>query len=119
MFQNVLSTYTLSFGSAGTVSNAVYLGGQAMAAVINSGTWTAAPLTFEVSSGSVEPGIWHRLYSGTNVVTAYPATSGTAAFYLNVSDAPGLFWVRAVSGQSGIGTAQTAARELTLLTRPV
>jgi hypothetical protein len=119
MFQNVITSSVLTFGSGGTVSNAVYLNGQAPLAVINSGTWTAAPLTFQVSSGTVEPGIWHTLYAGTNVVTLYPSTSGTAAYYMSVADTPGVLWFRAVSGVSGIGTAQAAARELTLLSRPV
>lgn len=119
MYQNLTTAYTLSFGSGGTVSNSVYLNGQALLAVINAGTWTAAPLTFEVSSGTVEPGIWHQLYAGTNRVTAYPATAGTAAYYLPVSDAPGLLWVRGVSGVQGLGTAQAAARTITILSRPV
>jgi hypothetical protein len=116
MFQNVITSYVLTFGSGGTVSNAVYLNGEAPMAVVNGGTWTAAPLTFEVSSGTVEPGVWHRLYAGTNVVTVLPATSGTAAFYL--SDHLPALWVRAVSGETGAGTAQEAARTLTLLTKP-
>jgi hypothetical protein len=119
MYQNLVTNYTLTFGSGGTVSNAVYLNGQALLAVVNSGTWTAAALTFEVSSGTVEPGIWHRLYAGTNVLTAYPATAGTSAYYLPVTDAPGLLWVRGVSGQTGAGTAQAAARTITILSRPV
>lgn len=119
MYQNLVDSLVLTFGSGGTYSNAVYLNGEAPLAVVNSGTWTAAALTFEVSSGTVEPGVWHRLYAGTNVVTVYPATSGSAAYYLNVSDTPGILWLRGVSGQTGAGTAQAAERTLTLLTRPV
>ena len=120
-YQNLVSRSTLAFGSGGTVSGSVYLNGETLLAVASPGTWTAALLTFEVTDGPEVPGAgsWYRLYSATTVVSAAPATAGTSIYYLDVANAPGVYWLRAFSGDSSAGTAQAADRTLTLLTRPV
>jgi hypothetical protein len=119
-FQNLIEPYSLAWGSGSTFSGSVYLGGNTILAVGVPGTWTTAALTLQVSVGSAEPGAdWRDLYAGTTEWAAYPATKGTALYYLPVSDAPGLYWVRGRSGAGAAGTAQGAARTLELLTRPV
>jgi hypothetical protein len=119
MYQNLVTATPLSWGSGSTFSGSVYLGGEAILAVATPGTWTTAPLTFEVTTGAAEPGTWLSLYSGTTEVALYPATAGTAVYYLDVANAPGIYWLRGRSGTRAAGTAQDAARTLTLLTRPV
>lgn len=121
MYQNLITAYTLAITSGGTLSGSVYLGGQALMAIASPGTWTASPLVFDVTTSAEPPGpgSWFRLYAGTVEATAYPATSGTAIYYLDVANVPAIYWLRGVSGAGAAGTAQAATRTLTALARPV
>ena len=125
-FQNLIEIHTLTIGSAGSFSDAAYLGGNGIIGVGNAGTWTAAPLTFQVSLGSVSPaagGTWcYVVPSGAGSEYTIPAGTmavGTGYYPIPPADLPALFWVRAVSGNAAGGTLQAAARALTLFTRPL
>jgi hypothetical protein len=116
-----INSHTLSFGSGGSISGSVFVNGDSLLAIASPGTWTAALLGFEVTADAATPGAgsWYRLYSPSGQVTAALATAGTSIYYLNVSQTPGVFWVRGFSGGAGVGTNQAADRTLTLLTRQV
>jgi hypothetical protein len=120
-YQNLIVQHVLSFGSGGTISNSVYLNGEAIMAVSSPGTWTAAPLVFDVTADPNTPsdGSWMRLLTGASELSVPASTRGTAIYYLSVSNAPAVYWLRGFSGSGAAGTAQAADRTLTLLTRPV
>jgi hypothetical protein len=120
-FQNVLGTAALTIGSAGSFSGSVYLNGAALYALATPGTFTAAPITFQVTYDATPPnagGTWLNLYSGTveySVGTLY----GTAVQYLPPADVSGVQWLRLRSGNAAGGTLQAADRTFVLITRPI
>ncbi len=124
-FQNLVETYSVGFGSGSSFSGSVFLGGNGLIGVGNPGTWTAAPLTFQTTLGTVAPdagGTWCAIVpagAGSEyAISAGTMVIGTAVYLLPPADLPSLLWVRLVSGNSAGGTAQGAARSLTLITRP-
>lgn len=124
-FQNLIETFPVTIGSAGSFSGSVYLGGNGIIGVGNPGTWTAAPLTFQVTLGTAAPadgGTWcYVVPSGAGseyAISAGTMAIGTAMYPIPPQDLPSVQWVRLVSGNSAGGTLQAAARTLTLVTKP-
>lgn len=120
-FQNPLEPYTLTVGSAGSFSGSVWLGGNGLLAIGNAGTFTASPLSFQTTLGSVAPsdgGTWVNVYAGTveySIGTLY----GTVVQFLPPADLPSLYWLRLRTGLSSGGTLQTAATNFVILSRPL
>lgn len=120
---NPIEAYTLTVGSAGTFSGSVFLNGNGILAVGNTGTFTAAPLTFQMTLGTVGPdagGTWVNVYAGSveyTIGTMY----GTAVQFLPPADLPSVNWVRVRTGRASDngGTLQTAAVNIVLWTRPI
>ncbi len=124
-FQNLIEPFTLAWGSGSTFSGSVFLGGNGIVGVGNTGTWTASPMTFQTTLGTVPPdagGTWVSVVPvGAGSEWAIPAGTmaiGTALYAINPQDLPSLYYVRAVSGNVAGGTPQAAVRNLVLLTRP-
>lgn len=125
-FQNLVETYSVTIGSAGSFSGSVFLGGNGLIGIGNPGTWTAAPLVIQTTLGTLSPdagGTWCNIVpSGAGseyAISAGTMAIGSALYPLPPQDLPSLLWVRLVSGNSAGGTLQAAARTLTLVTRPL
>lgn len=131
-FQNLIETYNLNFGSAGTLSGSVYLNGNGLIGIAAVGTWTASIMTLRTSLGSTDPnngGTWLNVSPVGSAGTEYsiPAAAlafGSLTFFpIPPGDLPSLYWVQAKAGANAItdanGTQQTAARAFVLFTRPL
>lgn len=131
-FQNLIETHNLNFGSAGTLSGSVYLGGNALIGIAAIGTWTASIMTLRVSLGSTDPnngGTWLNVSPVGSAGTEYsvPAASlalGSLTLYgIPAADFPAVYWLQAKAGANAItnagGTQQTAARSFVVFSRPI
>jgi len=121
-FQNLMGAQQVVIPASGSFSGSAYLNGEALIGVAIPGTFTTAPLSFQVTSDPTPPhngGTWLNFYSGTteyNIGTLY----GTAMLYLpSPSDMPSIHWLRLRTGLSTGGTVQSAAGTFVLITRPV
>ncbi len=122
-FQNLLGTVGVTIANGASVSGSVYLNGQAIIGIVNAGTWTAAPLSFQTTADNIAPhagGTWLDMYNTAGEVSLSAGVLlGTQAVLLPPSLLPSVQWVRLRSGLSAGGTNQGAARTIGLLVRPV
>lgn len=122
-FQNMFGTVQVTIANGAALSGSAYLNGQAIVGIANAGTWTAAPLSFQVTADPAAPadgGVWLNAYDTAGEISIPAALlGGTQAITIPPTLLPSVQWVRVRSGLSAGGTNQGAARTLALLVRPV
>lgn len=120
-YPNIYGTVTATIGSAGSVSGSVFLNGAALLGVANPGTWTDAPLSFQITYDPIPPhsgGVWVNLRDAAGLYTL-PISGGTWAIAIPPTTLPRVQWLRAISGTiaGGVaGTLQTGDRSLIFMT---
>lgn len=121
-FQNPLGTVALTIASGGSFSGSAYLSGAGIVGVANAGTWTAAPLSFQITYDATPPhsgGTWLNAYDLAGEISVPAALLlGTQAISMGVT-IPNVQWVRVRSGLLAGGTNQGADRTLVLMVRPL
>lgn len=122
-FQNLLGTAALTIASSGSLSGSVYLNGAAILGIANAGTWTASPISFQVTYDPTPPnsgGTWLNAYDTAGEITVPAALLlGTQLIGLPPTQLPSVQWVRLRSGLAAGGTVQGADRVLILQVRPL
>ena len=107
------STATIANGAS--LSGAVDLAGKTLLGIIMPATWTAANLTFQVSTDGIT---YYDLYD--NIGTEKTILSASNRFIFTVpADWVGVRYVKVRSGTAGTPVNQAAARDIKLVTKAV
>lgn len=113
---SVWEALTVTLASGSSLTEAINLGGLRLFGLVLPATWTAADLTFQVSTDGGST--WANLYEqdGTEVI-ASGKTSGCLTVHPSVFAA--FQYIRIRSGTSAVPVSQTADRALKLIVRGV
>lgn len=111
-----LEQHTATIASGAALSAAVPLGAGTLVGVSMPAGWDAAAMTFQVSADGGTT--WQELFgSGGSAVSYTVAANNFVA--IDPATWRGINMIKVRSGTSGATVNQTAARTLTLITRPL
>lgn len=104
-----------TIANAGSLAPAIDLGGTTLAGIIIPSAWTAANLTFSVSTDNVT---FNDLYDSTG--TEVSVTVAASRFIrLSPADWVGVRFLKVRSGTAAVPVAQGATRAISLVTKVV
>jgi hypothetical protein len=110
MINPIDETFTVTIAESGTVSTAADLVGARLVAIITPGTLTGTAMTFQ---GSVDNSTFVAVHN--DLGAAISATVAASRYIvLDPADFAGIRYIKVVSG-----SAEAAARTITLVARPV
>lgn len=111
---------TATIANGGSLSAAVDLGPERLVGLITPAAWTAAAITFDVSS---DGSTYAPLYDSAGVEVSIPSASiainAARAFTLDAATFAAWQYVKVRSGVNGAAVAQGAERFVTLVSRSV
>ena len=115
MAADILDTVTVHFQINQSVSDPVFCNGVGLIRLAMPAAWDAANITVQ---SSMEGVTYNDLYDKDgNVYTI--TTAASRSIILPPADFAGIRYLKLRSGTPSVPVAQTAARDLTLVTRPV
>jgi hypothetical protein len=108
-----IETTTATIANGASLSGVVDLGGRKLVAIVMSGSWTAASLTFQASPDGVT---YYDVYDGATERSISVAASYYSA--LAIGNWIGFRHLKIRSGTTGTPVNQGGARVLTLVMQP-
>jgi len=108
-----IETTTATIANGASLSGVIDLGGRKLVAIVMSGSWTAASLTFQASPDGVT---YYDVYDGATERAVVVAASYYSA--LAIGNWIGFRYLKIRSGTTGTPVNQGGARVLTLVMQP-